>query len=42
MGNYMAHRAKDGKDFKYTEEEKWEFKEHPEKLTGLRRQLAHE
>ena len=42
MGNYMAQHAKDGKDFEYTEEEKREFRDEPDKLTALRRRLAHE
>lgn len=40
--NYLTDRTKDGGNFKYTEEEKRNFRENPEVLFALRKELEHE
>lgn len=39
--NYTAELTPEGKNFKYTEEQKREFRENPQKLTELRREIEH-
>jgi cation diffusion facilitator CzcD-associated flavoprotein CzcO len=39
--NFAADYAKDGKNFKYTEEEKKEFRENPAALKALRKRIEH-
>jgi len=40
--NYLTDRTKDGGNFKYTEEEKRNFRDNPEKLFAMRKELEHE
>lgn len=39
--NFAAEYARDGKNFKYTEDEKKEFRENPAALKALRKQIEH-
>lgn len=39
--NFAAEFTKDGKNFKYSEEEKKEFRENPAKLKALRKEIEH-
>lgn len=39
--NFAAEFARDGKNFKYSEEEKKEFREDPAKLKALRKEIEH-
>jgi cation diffusion facilitator CzcD-associated flavoprotein CzcO len=39
--NFASDYARDGKNFKYTEEEKKEFRESPAKLKALRKEIEH-
>jgi cation diffusion facilitator CzcD-associated flavoprotein CzcO len=39
--NFVAEHAQDGRNFKYNEEEKKEFRENPAKLRTLRKEIEH-
>jgi cation diffusion facilitator CzcD-associated flavoprotein CzcO len=39
--NFAAEYARDGKNFKYTDEERKEFRENPAKLKALRKEIEH-
>lgn len=39
--NFCPEHAKDGKNFAYTEEQKQEFRDHPEVLTKMRKEIEH-
>lgn len=40
--NFLFMHAKDGKNFDYTEEQKREFRENPEALLKVRKEIMHE